>query len=60
MEKKINRRDFLKISATAGAILSMAPSIILADEPKTIQLLTPQPGSGTPLIQLKMGTHTNF
>ena len=30
----------------------MAPSITLADEPKPIQLLTPQPGGGSPLMQL--------
>ena len=30
----------------------MAPSITLAEEPKTIQLLKPQPGSGSPLMQL--------
>jgi len=30
----------------------MAPSITFADEPKTIQLLTPQPSSGSPLMQL--------
>jgi len=52
MEKKISRREFLKASAATGVILSMAPSITFADEPKTIQLLTPQPGSGSPLMQL--------
>jgi len=52
MENKMSRREFLKASATTGAILSMAPSITLADEPKTIQLLTPQPGGGNPLMQL--------
>jgi len=52
MEKKISRREFLKASAATGAILSMAPSITLAEEPKTIQLLKPQPGSGSPLMQL--------
>ncbi len=30
----------------------MAPSINLAEEPKSIQLLTPQPGGGSPLMQL--------
>ena len=52
MEKKMSRREFLKTSAVTGAILSMAPSITLAEEPKTIQLLKPQPGSGSPLMQL--------
>jgi len=52
MEKKISRREFLKASAATGVILSMAPSITFADEPKTIQLLTPQPSSGSPLMQL--------
>jgi hypothetical protein len=52
MEKKMSRRDFLKASAATGAILSMAPSIALAEEPKTIQLLTLQPGGGSPVMQL--------
>ena len=52
MEKKMSRREFLKASAATGAILSMAPSITLAEEPKPIQLLTPQPGGGSPLMQL--------
>ena len=42
MEKRINRREFLKASAATGAILSMAPKITLADEQKPIQLLKPQ------------------
>ncbi len=52
MERKWSRREFLKASAASGAILSMSPSIILAEEPKTIQLVAPQPGAGSPLIQL--------
>ena len=52
MEKKMSRREFLKVSAATGAILSMAPTITLAEEPKPIQLLTPQPGGGSPLMQL--------
>ena len=52
MEKKISRREFLRASAATGAILSMAPRITLAEEPKPIQLLTPQPGSGSSLMQL--------
>ncbi len=51
MEKKVNRREFLKVSA-AGAILSMAPSIALAQEQKPIQLLKPQSGIGSPIMQL--------
>ncbi len=51
MEKKMSRREFLKASAATGAILSVGPSIPLAEEPKPIQLLTPQPGAGSPLIQ---------
>ena len=52
MEKKMSRREFLKASAAIGAVLSMAPTITLAEEPKPIQLLTPQPGGGSPLMQL--------
>jgi nitroreductase len=52
MEKQISRREFLKASAVTGIILSMSPSIILAEEPKPIQLLPPQPGGGSPLMQL--------
>ncbi len=52
MEKKISRREFLKASAATGAILSMAPTITLAEEPKTIQLIPPQPGGVSPLMQV--------
>ena len=52
MEKKMSRREFLMASAATGAILSVAPSISLAEEPKIIQLVAPQPGAGSPLIQL--------
>ena len=52
MEKKIDRREFLKVTAATGAILSMAPNISLAEEQKPIQLLKPQAGSGNPLMQL--------
>ena len=52
MGKKMSRGEFLKASAATGAILSMAPSIISAEEPKSIQLLAPQPGGGSPLMQL--------
>jgi nitroreductase len=52
MEKKVSRREFLKASAAAGAILSMAPGISLAQEQKPIQLLKPQTGGGSPMMQL--------
>ncbi len=52
MEKKVNRREFLKASAAAGAILSMAPNISLAQQQKPIQLLKPQTGNGGPIMQL--------
>ena len=52
MEKKISRRDFLKISAATGAMLSMAPNITLAEEQRPIQLFKPQIGSGNPFMQL--------
>jgi len=52
MEKKVNRREFLKASLATGAILSMGPNVALAEEPKAIQLLKPQMGSGSPFMQL--------
>jgi len=52
MEKKINRREFMKVSVATGAILSMAPTIALAEEQKSIPLLKPPTGSGNPLMQL--------
>ena len=52
MEKKMNRREFLKVSAATGAILSMAPNISLAEAQKPIELLKPQIGSGNPFMQL--------
>ena len=52
MEKKINRREFMKVSVATGAILSMAPTITLSEEQKPIQLLKPPTGSGNPLIQV--------
>ena len=52
MTKKINRREFMKVSVATGAILSMAPTITLAEEQKPIQLLKPPTGSGNPLMQL--------
>jgi nitroreductase len=50
MEKKVNRREFLKASVATGAILSMAPGVALAQESKPIQLL--KPNMGSPLMQL--------
>ncbi|HMK52066.1 MAG TPA: nitroreductase family protein [Thermodesulfobacteriota bacterium] len=52
MEKRISRREFLKATATTGAILSMAPNITLAQEQKPIQLIQPQTGTGNPFMQL--------
>ncbi len=52
MEKELGRRRFLKTSAAAGLVLSLAPGIALAEEPKAIQLMKPQPGSGSPFMQL--------
>jgi hypothetical protein len=52
MEKRINRREFLKATATTGVILSMAPNIALAQEQKAIQLIQPQMGTGNPFMQL--------
>jgi SagB-type dehydrogenase family enzyme len=52
MGKKMRRREFLMALAVAGTILTIEPIITLAEEPKVIQLLKPQPGGGTPLMQL--------
>lgn len=59
MERKIQRREFLKASATTGAILLAGnavlsfPDIALAAEPQSIQLSKPQPQSdGNPALQL--------
>ena len=52
MERKISRREFLKVSAATGAILSMAPDITLAEELKPIQLMKPETGGGNPFMQL--------
>jgi nitroreductase len=52
LEEKINRREFLKVSAATGAILSVAPGLSWAEEQKAIQLLKPQMGTGSPLLQL--------
>ena len=52
MEKKIDRREFLKVSAAAGTVLAMAPSISLAQERKAIQLPKPETSSSNPLVQL--------
>ncbi|MGC1403667.1 MAG: SagB/ThcOx family dehydrogenase [Thermodesulfobacteriota bacterium] len=52
MEKDVSRREFLKVSVATGAVLTVAPNIIFAQEPKAIQLVRPQMGSGNPLMQL--------
>lgn len=51
MLRAMSRREFLKASAATGAILSMTSNISLAQEPKSIQLLKPQIGSGNSLMQ---------
>lgn len=52
MKREINRREFLKVSAAAGTVVSLAPSITLAEEQKPIQLLKPEMGGSNPLMQL--------
>jgi nitroreductase len=52
MEKKLNRREFLKVSAATGAVLTIAPNVPFAEEPKPIQLLKPEMGRGNPFMQL--------
>ena len=52
MEKKMSRREFLKTSAAAGAILWVTPTVALAQETTSIQLSKPQTGSGNSLMQL--------
>ncbi len=52
MERKLDRREFLKASAATGVILSLAPDIALAEGPKAIQLMRPQSGGGNPFVQL--------
>ena len=52
MEKEVSRREFLKVSVATGAVLAMAPNIALAQDPKAIQLVRPQTGSGNPLMEL--------
>ena len=51
MLKKMGRREFLKASAAAGALLSMAPGLSLAQVPKSIPLSKPQTGSDKSLMQ---------
>ena len=59
MERKVSRREFLKVSAATGAILtarstllSMSPNIALAGGATPIQLSKPPMSSGNPLLQL--------
>ena len=53
MLREMNRREFMKASATTGAVLmtgSLSPA--LAEELKPIQLLPPQLDGGRPLMQV--------
>jgi nitroreductase len=54
MNAKMNRREFCKASATATGVILMAGTVpeALADDPKPIQLLKPDPGTTHPLMQL--------
>jgi nitroreductase len=52
MRKSFSRREFLKVSAATGAMMSMSPHIGFAEESKPIQLLKPQMSSENPLMQL--------
>jgi nitroreductase len=52
MKNEISRREFLKVTVTTGAVLSMAPPIALAEAQKPIPLIQPQMGSGNPFMQL--------
>lgn len=58
MEKKVNRREFLKVSAatgailTVGSVLSVRPNITSAEGVKPIQLLKPSVSSQNALLQL--------
>jgi len=51
MLAKMNRREFLKASASTGVILCMAPNATWAQEPKSIPLAKPRMGSGNTLTQ---------
>jgi len=53
MSKEMNRREFMKVSGSTGAVL-MAGSFSLAsaEELTPIHLLRPEMGSGNPLMQL--------
>jgi nitroreductase len=58
MEKKVSRREFLKVSTT-GAILAATGSILaissvkgVAEEPRAISLSKPQIDSGSPFMKL--------
>ena len=53
MEKKLNRREFLKASVAAGiAMASVDIPSAFAQELKPIQLLPPQIEGGRPLMQV--------
>lgn len=52
MEKKLNRREFLKASAATGAILHLASNISFAEAQQPVELLKPQSSSANPIIRL--------
>ncbi len=53
MEKKVNRREFLKATAVAGAVMTAgSTTLTFAQEFEPIQLPKPQTDGGRPLMQL--------
>jgi SagB-type dehydrogenase family enzyme len=53
MEKKVNRREFLKATAVAGAVMTAGGTgLTFAQEFESIQLPKPQTDGGRPLMQL--------
>ena len=53
MEKRVNRREFLKVTAVAGAVMTAGGSeLVFAQGLTPIQLPKPQTGGGRPLMQL--------
>jgi nitroreductase len=53
MSKEMNRREFMKVSATTGAVLMTGSfSLASAEDLTPIQLLKPEMGSGNPVMQL--------
>jgi len=52
MEKKLDRREFLKMSATAGAALTMGSTVLsFAQDAKPIALPPPQKQGGKPVME---------